>query len=287
MRGVLACLLLLCLVESVRAEQPWHAPAGCPDQDDAEEQLRSLHSDPELLEHGNARVYIDTASTGELRARVTLRHGERAEQRVLYDRSCAALAEAAVLVISLSFEGEHAQPPPVKRAPIVRSPRRLLLAGLARVDGGSLPSPTLGVGGTLRLNVGRFTSELEGAWYLPRDHERDGARGRFGLAAGAARACYSTAWPVFAPCAAIELGQLGGRADGTDVAQQARGLWAAALLGASFAFGPYRRFSPILDAELGFPFQRAAFDVAGVGTLFEPRSVIARASLRLAVELVR
>jgi hypothetical protein len=74
---------------------------------------------------------------------------------------------------------------------------------------------------------------------------------------------------------------------GTAVTQQARGLWAAALLGVSFAFGPYRRFSPILDAEVGLPFKRTAFDVAGVGTLFEPRSVIARASLRLAFDLLR
>jgi hypothetical protein len=164
-------------------------------------------------------------------------------------------------------------------------PRQWLVAGLARVDGGSLPQPTVGVGGSLRLNVGRFTSELEGAWYLPREHARDEVRGNFGLAAGAARGCYFTAWRVLAPCAAIELGQAHGRALDTSRTQHARGLWAAALVGVSLALGPYHRFAPIADLELGIPVRRAAYDVEGVGTLFEPRSVIARASLRLAFEL--
>lgn len=286
MRVAFPCLLWLCALMAsslARAEDTWRAPSSCPDGDDAQEQLEALGADPALLKHGYARVLIDRASTGELRARVTLRHGDRSEQRVLYDRSCDSLAEAAVLVISLAFEGERAEPvqPEPERA---RTPLRLAIAGLARVDS-SLPRVSAGLGGTLRLQAGDLISELEGAWYLPRESELDDVRGRFGLTTGSARACYVTGWRVFAPCIALEVGQARGRALNTARIQQARGLWVAALVGASFTLGPYQRFSPIADVELGFPFQRSAFDVEGAGTLFQAHSLLVRVSLRLAFEL--
>jgi hypothetical protein len=238
------------------------------------------------LRHGDARVVIDRVSTGELRARVTLRHGERGELRVLYDRACDALVEAAVLVISLAFEGERARAQPDERPPRAAWPRQLSLAALARVDASSLPRGSLGLGGALRLSVADLIGELEGAWYLPREEERNGVRGRFGLATGAARACYVTGWRVFAPCMALELGQARGHAIDTARTQRARGLWLAALISASFTLGPYRRFAPIADLEVGFPIKYSAFDVEGAGTLFETRKVVLRASLRLAFELL-
>jgi hypothetical protein len=283
------CFLLIAsvTVSSARADSSWHAPAGCPDQDDAEDQLRALGADPALLRHGDARVFIDNAPSGERRARVSLRHGERREQRVLYDRSCAALVEAAMLVISLSFEGERAQPADPLALPDEPGAwsRRLAYAGLVRLDEGSLPRPTVGVGGSLRLDLASLRAELEGAVYLWREREQDGMRGLFGLAAGAARACFVPTWPVIAPCAAVEVGQADGRAQSLSH-RHARGLWGAALVGVSVSLWPARRVAPIAELELGIPFKRPAFDIEGAGTVFQARSLLVRASLRLAFELL-
>jgi hypothetical protein len=278
-------LLLLSSSSLVRADEGWRAPAGCPDGDDAEERLKALHTDPALLNYGQASVTIDVAPSGERRARVRLRHEARIEQRVLYDRSCDALAEAVLLVISLAFEGQHAERPREAARAADRS-TRVAVAPLVSFDVGSLPDPTFAVGGALRLSSGRVAGELAGRYFLAREEEVAGlARGRFGLATGGATACYTFVERWFAGCAALEIGRAMGRALDTPGRREARGLWIAALMGVELAL-PAPRLTPLLALEVGFPFQRHSFDVDGAGSVFETRSVVGRLSLRLALRLL-
>ncbi|MDB4990465.1 MAG: hypothetical protein JWN04_5643 [Myxococcaceae bacterium] len=275
-----------------RAEDSWRAPAGCPDRAQAEVRLRALHADPALLARGEAAVWFDVSATGERRARVRLRHADRVEQRVLYDRSCQALADAALLVISLAFGDKLAEPEAAAARDTKargHEPRRVqvAVAPLVRLDIGSLPSATYAVGGSLRLRVGRLIGELEGSYFGSRHGERKDppAAGTFGLATGAVRACYALTERWLAACSALELGRESGRATHAARTKEAHGLWAAALFGLALAL-PTPHLSPIATLELGVPFQRPSFDVDRAGPVFQARTMIVRASLQLAFELL-
>jgi hypothetical protein len=104
---MLACTLLFLGSERARADSTcWQAPAGCPGADAAQAVLRERQGAESAFERGRARVKIDRAPTGELRAQVWLELSSGSEQRVLFGQSCDALAEAALLVISMAFEAE-------------------------------------------------------------------------------------------------------------------------------------------------------------------------------------
>jgi hypothetical protein len=140
-------------------------------------------------------VFIDHASNGELRARVTLLNPEAREERVFYGHDCEALSDAVLLVISMAFEPDEAEiawgppeeparealalpqpapqprPPPAAPAPVAktrlsfdesqrlpdRAPSMSVRIGPAiAFDRGSLPNTGFAGGGLVGVGLNRF-----------------------------------------------------------------------------------------------------------------------------------
>lgn len=92
--GLCGLLMLLSAPAFARTSDFWQAPPGCPSAKQADGALRKLAEGESAFARGQARVFIDRAPTGELRARVELSHGQAREQRTLLAHDCKALTEA-------------------------------------------------------------------------------------------------------------------------------------------------------------------------------------------------
>src|SRR5262245_34218025 len=108
-RGLLASALVLGAVRTARADEPpveleWSAPEGqhCPTAADVLAQVSKLVEKTRPNERADVRVRADVRKLGEQRFRVeltTLVDGKKG-RRVIEERSCAAMAEATVLILA-------------------------------------------------------------------------------------------------------------------------------------------------------------------------------------------
>src|SRR5688500_1658320 len=99
-RVLVASLALLFGVTSAQAlaepELSWRAPAGCPSPGLARARLHDLLEAKGSAQRVAVEVSIDTAPSGELRARLVAGDGG---ERVLYAQGCEALVDAVLLVL--------------------------------------------------------------------------------------------------------------------------------------------------------------------------------------------
>ncbi len=116
---------LFALVVALRAETTvppaavdvqWSAPAGCPDADDVEAELRRLTNDAVVVESGAPVSVTAIVTESELGFRLELRierHGA-VETQTLNAKTCATLARAVALVAGVDLVAE---PEPLQVAP--------------------------------------------------------------------------------------------------------------------------------------------------------------------------
>lgn len=297
----------------------WRAPPGCPSAQQADRALRKLGEGDSAFARGQARVVIDTAPTGELRARVELGSQAERDQRTLLAHDCKALTEAALLVIALaSTEGESqartgsggyasdAHAPSVDTHGSLRSQRdekwarKWGLGAMSHVDNGSLPHATWGLGANLWLDWHRTHVSLEVSYFGARVKalpEGEAGGVEVGLVRAALQACYvlygphaaqsrvSLGTPSFAPCIALEQGMSRGRGMGLVDSQQRTGAWSSAVLGLAVALHGFGIVRPIVRVDVGARLRSPNFEVQGVGSVFHASPWFLRGSLGVLVEL--
>jgi hypothetical protein len=286
----------------------WQAPADCPKQAQVlDEVLRRLGGQP-AAGRGRLRAtgHVDRRPDGHYHVHLVTDLAGVAGDKHLEDASCAALADAAALVIALTFdpdavaaanvpprEAAPSQPPPPAAAaapanttdrpddaPPAAADERTwgfgahLAAGAAL---GMLPGVAFGVSAGATLLVDRARAELGLAWYPTRSGklEDSEAGGDFQLLAASASGCYAALLAPFeaAPCVGLSIGSIS--AQGTNVLdeREGSGLWVA-------PFAAIRLFVPLtepvgLRADLGLelPLRRNRFVIEDLGGTAQPDTV--------------
>lgn len=165
-----------------------------------------------------------------------------------------------------------------------------IVAGWADLDIGSLPAPTVAMGGLLGWEMDRLRIEAQAGWWRPENATWDRppnpqAGARFEMIAAEFKACgcvYRVAWFGLYPCAGLEYRQITGRANQsvTEPGQATRrGLAPSFAALATVALA--RQFA--LRAALGpvFPLDRPEFTIDGLGVVHQPSWVALRAGIGL------
>jgi hypothetical protein len=297
--GAVVATLVMLSAEPVSAgEEPsvrgfvfgWTAPEECPNQSWALESVLGFLRRRTVTANVDVRVVIKRSSVQPPRfeAKITTLGMGPPGERAFEGASCESVAQAAALMIAMAID-----PTDVAEtvAPVVsRPPGTLLGVGLtASGDIGSLPAPTLGVGGSITVHHNRLTIEGAGTAWLPRVElkgPRSSSGGEIGLYTGNLRGCLdvfalASAGLNIGGCAAAELGVITG--SGVDLRNPASssGLWAAALVGIELRpiAGTLR---PYVLLEGGVPFVRPTFEIDGFGAVFQPFPVFGRATVAVA-----
>ena len=259
----------------------WDAPAECPTRAWAIKRLSARLDGGAATgaqRAGAARVTIAQDAQG---FSVTLQTdaGEAHGERELRGSDCAALADAATLIIALSLSAQQAEPaaphpPAAQPAAEVDNPEPpsaatasgfSLRAGPV-LDLGWLDRPTLGPELVVHYEGSALGLEVSGLWLTPRTVGAEASgRVRATLVTGRIAGC-SAPWRErrglrLWGCAGIEAGGYWGQGVDVSETQRTRGLWLSPLVGP--------RLSWRLTRHVGVSFQ-----ALGLAGLVQPRFVV-------------
>jgi hypothetical protein len=305
-------------------ELTWTAPAGCPDQAHVAAAVQAFvgprrPSQRPLTARG---TLIASAEAPRYRLALAVGRNGVASERTMTGDDCARLAEAAALILALdidpaagSGESEPAVPEgpppaaPARSAPEIAPRPRVARAGRApaspprplvnvqlgaRVvfDHGSLPRPTLGVGGAATVARGPFALDLQVIGYQPQftlEGPRRGTGGAYvGLLAFSAHGCAGTVrWSVeWLGCLGGEVGRASTR--GVNIAQPdaAAGARGAISAMARARLWPKRSVTPVFGLAAVHPLRTSTVTIADFGTVFETPAVVLRYSIGLDVSFL-
>jgi hypothetical protein len=310
-----------------RVNLRWSAPEGCPDAAHVTGEVDRLLGE----ESPRPAAQLDVAATvtrddgGELTVRLETQGDGGARVREIKGTSCAAVADAAALLVALIIDPVAASravpapsppvvppppvpsppppappppalPPPVPVPPSPPGPASTLrpslrLLGWTLADAGSLPGISAAFGGKAVMVIAPLRFELGGGvWFDRRTTvpQQPSAGGNVGLAAGSADACWSFLRPgplELGPCLGFELGRL--HADGFGGTTQGGGsvLWSALQGGALFAWAPVRWIAGVLRLDAAVPFARPTFVIDVPAPVYVYRSSPVVGRATLAVEV--
>jgi hypothetical protein len=238
-----------------------------------------------------ASVVVRPLDDDHWRASLELRGADWTATRALKGASCAAVADAASLVIGLALTSElaarpvvvapaPAPPPPV--APGLSMP----LVGLSLAgESGALPSATMGGALALGWRWTRARAELRASLFAPRTASVAAfpdAGGRLSLASLSLRDC--VLWGrTFSggPCGAFGVDRIGGTGTGpvmTATVTSYAPFFAAGLRGEWRLSRPVAAF---LDLEAAIPLVRARFSVENLGLVHQAAPVSLRGAAGL------
>jgi hypothetical protein len=272
-------------------ELRWDAPAGCPDA--AAVRAGIAHGLPPAPA-GFAPMQVDVAvrPLGERwQAALALRGTDWTATRTLNGATCAAVADAAGLVIGLALTSELAAhevvvapaPPP---HPPADAPLSTPLVGLAFAsDVGTLPSATSGGALSLGWRRARARFELAGSLFASRAGVvtgRPDTGGLLSLASLAARGCWL--WGRAAslgPCVGAGVDRVHGAGTGPITTVQATSVAPFGAVGLRGEWRLSRRVVPFLTVEAAIPLVRARFSVENVGLVHEAAAVSFRGAAGL------
>jgi hypothetical protein len=232
---------------------------------------------------------IEAVPGGRLLARAVVTQGQtwavtletessgRVGQRALEAGSCAELANATALIVALMIDPEavaaHApppapSPPPAPAAPPSRPVRPLSYQAGVLVAGtqGTLPSPDVGLGGSLGLSGQRWRLDLRASYGLRRDQKATapvppGGYGRFNFFSALLTGCYDLGGPSvsWGPCAVGEFGVVSAKGVGIDRALPAEVPWWAAGAGAYAVIPLARRWAIPVHLDALLPLRRSEY----------------------------
>jgi len=210
--------------------------------------------------------------------------------RTLHGPSCAAVADATALVLTLMVDpfAVVEAPAPVVVIPQPESPSEspwafgLLVAALG--DYGTLvgAAPGFSVRGTLDENHRRYEVGLD---VLPKNIApapgRSGAGGKLALYSATAAAClYLVDVPLnLGPCVGIDVGWIVAQGYGITTPGRGNAPLLAGRGGIVAAWTPIEHLSVILRADTVIPVDRPRFLLANVGQVYQTGAVAGRALL--------
>jgi hypothetical protein len=269
----------------------WDAPAGCPELVDVRANIaRGLPAVPTGVAPMIVSVVVRAGDAEHWQASLDLRGVDWTATRTLKGASCAAVADAAGLVIGLALTNElaarpvvvAAPPPPPAPAPSLSTP--LVALGVAG-DAGALPSAT--VGGALALGW-RWTharAELRGSLFASRGGDVAAfpdTGGGLSLASFAGRGCALWGWAVsVGPCAVAGVDRLHGTGSGPIMTAAVTSLAPFGGLGLQAEGRLSRWVAVFASAEADFPLVRARFSVENLGQVHQPAAVSFRGAAGL------
>jgi hypothetical protein len=288
--GVVVAVASLALPGSI--DLVWKAPAAdCPD---AEAIQRAIQQNlpPEPRASVNLRVSGAVSQIdGEIwRAQLKLHGPDWQATRVLEGPTCAAVSDAASLVITLAINTEsqamvaREAPPPPAAPPPPPAPRPeggpFVAVGLA-ADAGGLPQPAPGLGAALGWRIRWARIDVGASAFSRQDGTVPGspaAGAGFTLAAAQLRACYQRVWRRLSlgPCAAGGIDRTRGVGFGPIQPGEATSLAVVATGGILATWALSRHVVPFLSVEGAIPLLRPQFSVKDVGPVHRAAPVLLR-----------
>jgi hypothetical protein len=286
----------------------WDAPAGCPEVAAVRAAIaRGLPAAPAGVAPSvatsiapsiatsiapmTASIVLRALDADHWQASLELRGPDWTATRALKGASCAAVADAASLVIGLALTSElAARPvvvapapgPPRPPAPALSTPLLgLSLAG----ESGALPEATMGGAIALGWRWTHARAELRGSLFASRAGSvatLPDAGGRLSLASLAARACALWGATLSAgPCVGAGVDRLHGQGTGPIAAAEATSLAPFVAPGLRGEWRLSRPVAAFLDVEGAIPLVRARFSVENVGLVHQAAPVSLRGAAGL------
>jgi hypothetical protein len=270
----------------------WEAPAGCPDAETVRAGIeRGIPTPPAGVATMRAGVAVTQLDDEHWRATLELRGVDWTATRTLKGPTCAAVSDAAGLVIVLALATELRErevvvaPPPPPPAPPA-SPRSSPTLGFSATgDEGALPNASPGAAVIVGWRFARARVDLRGGWFASRrgtvpGHPDTGAN--LSVISTALRGCYLRGDRVsLGPCALAGVDRFAGTGFGPITAADAANV--APFLGAGLQ-GEWRLSRWVvafLSAEAAIPLVRAQFSVKDIGPVHQAAAVSFRGAVGL------
>jgi hypothetical protein len=256
----------------------WQAPAGCPETAEVRAEIARLlggsigalpgrlQARAEVVTQGQGyAVVLETESAGEV------------GHRSLEAGSCRELAKATALIIALMIDPDavaaHAPPAPPPASPAPKSPggnpaQALdFLAGIIVAGSqGTLPSPDVGLGGTLGLSGRRWRVDVRASYGLRRDQKASaplppGGYGRFNFFSALLAGCWNLGGPgvAWGPCAVGEFGVMSAEGVGVNRTLPAHVPWWAVGAGGYAVVPLSRRWAIPVHLDALLPLRRSEY----------------------------
>lgn len=271
----------------------WDAPAGCPGADAVRAGIaRGLPPAAASAARVDADVAVTAIDAEHWRAELRLRGADWTATRTLKGPTCAAVADAATLVIDLAVATELGErevvvaPPPPPPPPPPAPPRPTPTLGVAVAsDAGALPSATAGGAVLLGWRSPRFRLDLRGSWLAAQSGTvagRADTGATVSLGSAMLRGCRM--WGDAAslgPCVGAGLDRLHGTGFGPIVPSEGTNYAPFGDIGLQGEARISRWVAAFLSVDGAIPLVRARFSVKDIGQVHEPAAI----SLRVAAGL--
>lgn len=307
--AVLGCLVVATIgfvtSRAGAATLQMRAPESCVEAESVGDQVEGLLGQPLTSVAGvDFEVSIERGVGREWRLRLDTLDKEQGKRRSreLTAKSCAELADAAAVAITMSIKSLADREPrarqPHPAAAVVAAPTAVAVAPRAEeappaptlsraaaltalVDSGAMPRAALGLGLEVALQRGGLRVLGSGTFFPSQQATLpNGVGGTFQLATGGALACLAQGLGrvTLLGCVGGEVGRLTGEGVGVS-APRARGtLWLAGRgdLGATFALAP--NVAVVARAGAAVPLQRPTFLLNNDTAVHRPASLTVRAT---------
>jgi hypothetical protein len=267
----------------------WEAPAGCPSAATVRANVaRGLPAMPAGVAPLVASVVVRARDADRWQAALDLRGEDWTATRTLEGASCAAVSDAAGLVIGLALTSELAArpvvvarpPPSPPTAPRLSTPVVSLALG---GESGTLPSATTGASLAAGWRWTHARAELRASLFRSRAGTVAAfpdTGGDLSLASLAVRGCALWGWTVsLGPCVLGGVDRVSGSGTGpiATVSVTSDAPFLAAGLALEWRWS--RWVAGVLSAEAAIPLVRARFSVENVGLVHEAAAVSLRGAL--------
>jgi hypothetical protein len=285
--------------EAAPLELDWEAPPGCLDRDAARAAIQDVLGTTAITGHPVVRVRIAETHAGRFGADIWMYDAAGGGERSFEGASCLQVAQATALIVAFVLQSNQAASSPAEHR--ARKPASVLdqkndgssagvsiaLGARANGDLGSLPHAAPGGAVVLALFYGRLRAEADASAFVPQSSYNGpvtGSGGEFALYVGGVRGCFdllpasARAWDL-GPCAAAEAGMVTGRGIGIRSSGSTRVFWGAGLLGLSLLYLEALPIGLGMLAEAGVPVHRPVWQIEQFGPVFQPATVIGRASV--------
>ena len=222
-------------------------------------------------------------------------------RRVIEERSCTQMAEAAAVILAWMVDPSaidapapaepKAEPPPMVSHPLAENRRAFKLVFGARglLDWGTLPTTAYGVGIDLGIRWSAFRIMTRGGLWAHQVTEvaptsATAATGAsFGLLTFGIDACVTPLRIDIAACAGPEIDRIEGTGFGVDVPRTDTASWVSLAFGLEGRIGLVGPLGLTSSASLAFPTSRETFGLDGVAIVHRPGIAAVRAALGLDV----
>jgi hypothetical protein len=268
-------------------ELEWTAPAGCPSEAAVgavlERRLSAVNSAEALAISAQVQ-----AVAGGYRLKLHARAGELERERELQAADCEELVQATLLIAALladvaASQRAGAAEPAVEAGGDPESPS---VGWYARAhwlsDLGALPELGFGPGFAFGLAISDLRFELGALYLLPQPvhvpdrQQQVGSLRVLALSLGACHRTFHDGRFALGPCAGAEYGRVLGESENVTSPAHADAPWVLGWGGLRAEFEITADWAATLALLAGLPFDRARFEIEGLGKVHELPAVLGR-----------